>query len=87
MGSAARSQVSVMATCGMIAFFMSNLPIYNDPIHHPELYLTSALFPIILSLLIGYVVADIFFSVCAPSLQPSCQPHFLQWPLASLQLA
>lgn len=56
-------KLSVMAGCGAIALLMSSLTYYTDPVKYPNTFLSSALLPVILSLLIAYVVASVFFNV------------------------
>ena len=56
--------VTVTICCaGVIALLMSDLPFYTDPVKYPNTYLSSPLLPVLLSLLIGYVVASVFFNV------------------------
>ena len=47
----------------MIALLMTDLPFYTDPVNYPNTYLSSPLIPVLLSLLIGYIVASVFFNV------------------------
>lgn len=56
-------KLCVAAGAGLIAFAMSNSAYYNDAKNYPETYLSSAILPIALAVLVGYVVAQIFFSV------------------------
>jgi len=56
-------KLSVMAGCGAIALLMSSLTYYTDPVKYPNTFLSSALLPVILSLLVAYIVASIFFNV------------------------
>ena len=53
----------LMCFPGVIALLMSDLPFYTDPVKYPNTYLSSLLLPVFLSLLIGYVVASVFFNV------------------------
>jgi hypothetical protein len=53
----------LMCFPGVIALLMSDLPFYTDPVKYPNTYLSSPLLPVFLSLLIGYVVASVFFNV------------------------
>lgn len=59
------SIVAVMWACcaGVIALLMSDMPFYTDPVKYPNNYMSSPLLPVILSLLIGYIVASVFFNV------------------------
>ncbi len=59
-------QISVCAGCGIIAFLMSDLTYYTDSTKHPDTYLSSPLLPILISLLVGYTVAQCFFNVSNP---------------------
>ena len=56
-------QLSVCAGCGVIAFLMSDLSYYSDSVKYPDTNLSSPLLPILLSLLVGYTVAQCFFNV------------------------
>ena len=56
---------------------MSNLPFYTDPTRYPDTYLSSPLLPVILSLLIGYIVASVFFDV-SPLLLLLMQLHHVE---------
>ena len=53
----------LMCFPGVIALLMSDLPFYTDPVKYPNTYLSSPLLPVFLSLLIGYIVASVFFNV------------------------
>jgi choline transporter-like protein 2/4/5 len=64
-------KLSVMAGCGVVALLMSSLAYYTNPVQYPNTYLSSPLLPVILSLLIGYVVASVFFNV-RPLLACTC---------------
>mmetsp|Transcript_19037 Transcript_19037/g.31987 ORF Transcript_19037/g.31987 Transcript_19037/m.31987 type:complete len:792 (+) Transcript_19037:213-2588(+) len=54
-------KLMVMLGAGVIAFLMTDLDIYTDPAE--KTYLSSPLMPIILSCLIAFFIADIFFQV------------------------
>lgn len=56
-------KVAVAAGCGLIAFGMSDLQYYTNPTNYPDTYLSSPVFPVALSIIIGFVVAEIFFAV------------------------
>ena len=56
-------QISVTAGCGVIAFLMSDLTYYTDSTKYPATCLSSPLLPILVSLLVGYTVAQCFFNV------------------------
>jgi choline transporter-like protein 2/4/5 len=52
-------KLSVAATCGVIAFAISNLEYYHNPAKYPSTYLSSAILPIALAVLTGYIVAQV----------------------------
>jgi choline transporter-like protein 2/4/5 len=56
-------KIAVAAGCGLIAFGMTELPYYTNKTQYPETTLSSPIFPVALSILIGFVCAEIFFSV------------------------
>jgi solute carrier family 44 (choline transporter-like protein), member 2/4/5 len=56
-------KMTVVASCGCIAFLMSNVNNFSDPTS-PN-YLSSPAVPIVLTCLSAYVVASIFFGVCS----------------------
>ncbi|KAI8472764.1 MAG: plasma-membrane choline transporter-domain-containing protein [Monoraphidium minutum] len=56
-------KLAVAACCGLAAFGLANLRYYNDPEAYPSTHLSSAIFPIAVAVLTGFVVAQIFFSV------------------------
>ena len=56
-------KLSVMAGSGVIAMLMSTLVYYTDPVKYPNTFLSSPLLPVILSLLVGFIVASVFFNV------------------------
>ena len=56
-------KILVAAACGLAAFGMSELQYYSDANKYPDTYLSSPVFPIAFSILIGLVVAQIFFAV------------------------
>ena len=56
-------QVTVMAVCGVVAFFMADLPYFSDAALYPDTHLSSPYLPVILSMLAGYIVAESFFNV------------------------
>lgn len=67
-------QISVTAGCGIIAFLMSDLTYYTDSTKYPATCLSSPLLPILVSLLVGYTVAQCFFNVSwfVQSCMPLC---------------
>ena len=60
-----------MAVCGVVAFFMSDLPYFSDATLYPDTHLSSPYLPVILSMLAGYIVAESFFNVR----RHRCPPH------------
>jgi choline transporter-like protein 2/4/5 len=52
-------KLGVAATCGVVAFAMSNLAYYNDPANFPSTFLSSAILPIALAVLTGFIVAQV----------------------------
>lgn len=56
-------KLSVMAGSGVIAMLMSTLVYYTDPVKYPNTFLSSPLLPVFLSLLVGFIVASVFFNV------------------------
>ncbi|KAJ9522324.1 hypothetical protein QJQ45_008201 [Haematococcus lacustris] len=56
-------KVAVAATCGIIAFAMSQVPYYTDSNAYPDTTLSSPILPIAISIITGFAVAELFFSV------------------------
>ncbi|KAG1675670.1 hypothetical protein FOA52_002379 [Chlamydomonas sp. UWO 241] len=56
-------KIAVAATCGVCAFFLAELDYYNNPVEYPKTYLSSPLWPVFMSVLIGYFIAEVFLSV------------------------
>lgn len=56
-------KLAVAVGCGLIAFALSDLPYYRDKNAYPETTLSSPIFPVALSILIGFFCAEIFFAV------------------------
>ena len=52
-----------MGVCGVIAFFMADLPYYRNAAQYPGTSLSSPYLPVILSMLAGYIIAECFFNV------------------------
>ncbi|CAD7702902.1 unnamed protein product, partial [Ostreobium quekettii] len=57
------AKITVTAACGVTAFLMADLDLYTNEEKHPDTFLSSPIFPVLVSLLVGYVVADLFFGV------------------------
>lgn len=70
-------QISVTAGCGIIAFLMSDLAYYTDSTKYPATCLSSPLLPILVSLLVGYTVAQCFFNVSLVGDVLCAAPHSL----------
>ena len=56
-------KVAVTAACGLIAFGLSDLKYYTDPVNHPDSYLSSPLMPVLISVLTGYTISNLFLQV------------------------
>jgi hypothetical protein len=52
-------KLGVAACCGVVAFAISNLEYYHNPDKYPSTYLSSAILPIALAVLTGYIVAQV----------------------------
>ncbi|GAX82666.1 hypothetical protein CEUSTIGMA_g10092.t1 [Chlamydomonas eustigma] len=55
-------KLAVAAACGLAAFGLAELNYYTNATDYPNTYLSSPVLPVALSILVGYVVAQIFFS-------------------------
>lgn len=64
-------QVAVMAVCGVIAFFMADLPYYKNAAQYPGTSLSSPYLPVILSMLASYIIAECFFNVRRAAPRPA----------------
>jgi hypothetical protein len=53
-------KLGVAAACGVVAFAISNLEYYHNPDKYPSTYLSSAILPIALAVLTGYIVAQVW---------------------------
>ena len=56
-------KLAVMAACGLVAFGLSELDYYSDPDEYPDTVLSSPVLPILISAIVAYVVAQLFFQV------------------------
>jgi choline transporter-like protein 2/4/5 len=56
-------KLAVMVACGFVAFGLSDIDYYSDPVNHPDTHLTSPVLPILCSCVVAYVVASIFMMV------------------------
>lgn len=52
-------KLGVAGCCGFVAFAISNLEYYNNSEKYPSTYLSSAILPIALAVLTGYIVAQV----------------------------
>ncbi|CAG9467592.1 unnamed protein product [Pedinophyceae sp. YPF-701] len=56
-------KLAVMGMCALVAFGLSDLDYYSDPDKHPDTVLTSPVLPILISAIVAFVVAQIFFQI------------------------
>lgn len=56
-------KIAVTAACGLVAFGLSDLTYYTDPVNHPDSYLSSPLMPVLLSVIVGYTISNLFLQV------------------------
>ena len=56
-------KIAVTAACGLLAFGLSDLNHYTDPVNHPDSYLSSPLMPVLISVLVGYTISNLFLQV------------------------
>lgn len=56
-------KIAVTAACGLIAFGLSDIKYYTDPVNHPDTYLSSPLMPVLVSVLAGYTISNLFLQV------------------------
>lgn len=56
-------KIAVTAACGLIAFGLSDLTYYTDPVNQPDSYLSSPLMPVLISVLVGYTISNLFLQV------------------------
>lgn len=56
-------KIAVTTACGLIAFGLSDLKYYTDPVNHPDSYLSSPLMPVLISVLAGYTISNLFLQV------------------------
>lgn len=52
-------KLGIAAGCGVVAFGISNLEYYHNLDKYPSTYLSSAILPITLAVLTGYIVAQV----------------------------
>ncbi|GFH22482.1 uncharacterized protein HaLaN_19956 [Haematococcus lacustris] len=73
-------KVAVAATCGIIAFAMSQVPYYTDSNAYPDTTLSSPILPIAISIITGFAVAELFFSVYEMAIDTIMLAFFMEYP-------
>ena len=56
-------KIAITAACGLLAFGLSDLTYYTDPVTHADTYLSSPLMPVLVSILVGYTISNLFLQV------------------------
>lgn len=56
-------KIAVAAASGVVAFAMTELDYYNNASKYPDTYLSSPVLPVAVSIITGFVIAEIFFAV------------------------
>eukprot|EP00201_Polytomella_parva_P001783 CAMPEP_0175080930 /NCGR_PEP_ID=MMETSP0052_2-20121109/25824_1 /TAXON_ID=51329 ORGANISM="Polytomella parva, Strain SAG 63-3" /NCGR_SAMPLE_ID=MMETSP0052_2 /ASSEMBLY_ACC=CAM_ASM_000194 /LENGTH=631 /DNA_ID=CAMNT_0016351771 /DNA_START=468 /DNA_END=2363 /DNA_ORIENTATION=- len=56
-------KLAIAASCGFIAFCLSELSYFNNATRYPSTQLSSPVMPVALSIIVGYFAAEVFFSV------------------------
>mmetsp|Transcript_33273 Transcript_33273/g.83821 ORF Transcript_33273/g.83821 Transcript_33273/m.83821 type:complete len:809 (+) Transcript_33273:563-2989(+) len=56
-------KLCVVGACGVVAFFLAGSELYSSPIKNPDTYLTSPVAPIVLTVIVAYMCASVFFQV------------------------
>ncbi len=56
-------KIAVTAACGLLAFGLSDLTYYTDPMGYADTYLSSPLMPVLISVLVGYTISNLFLQV------------------------
>ena len=56
-------KVAITAACGLLAFGLSDLTYYTEPVNHADTYLSSPLMPVLVSVLAGYTISNLFLQV------------------------
>lgn len=62
-GGCRLGKVAITAACGLLAFGLSDLKYYTDPVGHADTYLSSPLMPVLVSVLVGYTISNLFLQV------------------------
>ena len=75
-------KIAVTAACGLIAFGLSDMKYYTDPVNHPDTYLSSPLMPVLVSVIAGYTISNLFLQVsgCATQNESSCTNLSMAYP-------
>ena len=75
-------KIAVTAACGLIAFGLSDMKYYTDPVNHPDTYLSSPLMPVLVSVIAGYTISNLFLQVsgCAIQNKSSCTNLSMAYP-------
>ena len=56
-------KIAITMACGLLAFGLSDLTYYTDPVGHADTYLSSPLMPVLVSILVGYTISNVFLQV------------------------
>lgn len=56
-------KLCVVGGCGVVAFFLADSALYSDPVNNPDTFLSSPVAPIVLTVIVAYVCASVFFQV------------------------
>jgi choline transporter-like protein 2/4/5 len=56
-------KLCVVGGCGVAAFFFADSELYTNPEKHPGTFLSSPVAPIVLTVIIAYICASVFFQV------------------------
>ena len=65
-------KIAITAACGLLAFGLSDLSYYTDPVGHADSYLSSPLMPVLVSVLVGYTISNVFLQVLHACCLPAC---------------
>ena len=55
-----------MVSCGMLTFIICDLPFFRDPVTYPDLFLSSKIVPVVATVVVSYLIADVYFQARAP---------------------
>lgn len=56
-------KLCVVGCCGVFAFLFADIEYYTNPQKHPSTYLSSPVAPILLTVVVAYICATVFFQV------------------------